>query len=128
MAAEGGQLQLNAFEPIIAHSLFKSIEHLTAGCKTLQINCIEGIIANLDVLEQRVRTSACLATALNPYLGYETATRVAKIALQENCSVADLVVEMELMSKETLDVLLSPETLTRPRMSAKADTWSKMRD
>jgi aspartate ammonia-lyase len=128
MAAEGGQLQLNAFEPIIAHSLFKSIEHLTAGCKTLQINCIEGIIANLDVLEQRVRTSACLATALNPYLGYETATRVAKIALQENCSVADLVVEMELMSKETLDVLLSPETLTRPRMSAKADAWSKMRD
>jgi aspartate ammonia-lyase len=126
MAAEGGQLQLNAFEPIIAHSLFKSIEHLTAGCRTLQVNCIEGITANLEVLDQRVRTSACLATALNPYLGYETATRVAKIALQENCSVADLVVEMELMSKETLDVLLSPENLTSPRVNIKAGALSKV--
>ncbi len=119
MAAEGGQLQLNAFEPIIAHSLFKSIEHLTAGCKTLKTHCVVGITANREVLAERVRTSAGLATALNPYLGYENATMIAKRALQENCSVADLVLELGLMDKETLDKILSPEVLTTPGILSK---------
>ena len=114
MAAEGGQLQLNAFEPIIAHSLFKSIQHLTAACDTLRTHCIVGITANVEVLAERVRTSAGLATALNPYLGYENATMIAKRALQENCSVADLVLELGLMDQETLEKILSPEVLTRP--------------
>jgi len=119
MAAEGGQLQLNAFEPIIAHSLFKSIEHLTAGCNTLKTHCVVGITANREVLAERVRTSAGLATALNPYLGYENATMIAKRALQENCSVADLVLELGLMDKETLDKILSPAVLTAPGIQSK---------
>lgn len=119
MAAEGGQLQLNAFEPIIAHSLFKSIHHLTAGCDTLKTHCILGITANREVLAERVRTSAGLATALNPYLGYENATMIAKRALQENCSVADLVLELGLIDKETLDKILSPAVLTAPGMQPK---------
>jgi aspartate ammonia-lyase len=119
MAAEGGQLQLNAFEPIIAHSLFKSIEHLAAGCNTLKTHCVVGITANREVLAERVRTSAGLATALNPYLGYENATMIAKRALQENCSVADLVLELGLMDKETLDKILSPAVLTSPGIQSK---------
>ena len=119
MAAEGGQLQLNAFEPIIAHSLFKSIEHLAAGCNTLKTHCVVGITANREVLAERVRTSAGLATALNPYLGYENATMIAKRALQENCSVADLVLELGLMDKETLDKILSPAVLTAPGIQSK---------
>ena len=119
MAAEGGQLQLNAFEPIIAHSLFKSIQHLTAGCITLKTHCVVGITANREVLAERVRTSAGLATALNPYLGYENATMIAKRALQENCSVADLVLELGLMDKETLEKILSPAVLTVPGIQPK---------
>jgi len=119
MAAEGGQLQLNAFEPIIAHSLFKSIQHLTAGCVTLKTHCVVGITANREVLAERVRTSAGLATALNPYLGYENATMIAKRALQENCSVADLVLELGLMDKETLEKILSPAVLTVPGIQPK---------
>ncbi len=115
MAAEAGQLQLNAFEPIIAHSLFKSIEHLTAGCRTLTRNCVVGITANRALLAERVRSSAGLATALNPYIGYENATRVAQEALRTGRSVAELVTELNLMKKEDLDAVLRPEVLTAPR-------------
>ncbi len=115
MAAEGGQLQLNAFEPIIAHSLFKSIEHLAAGCRTLTAHCVVGITANRELLAERVRTSAGLATALNPFIGYENATRVAQEALRSGRGVAELVEEMGLMSRADLDALLAPEVLTAPR-------------
>jgi aspartate ammonia-lyase len=115
MAAEGGQLQLNAFEPIIAHSLFKSVEHLAAGCRTLTAHCVVGITANRELLAERVRTSAGLATALNPYLGYENATRVAQEALRTGRGVAELVEEMGLMTREELETVLRPEVLTAPR-------------
>ncbi len=115
MAAEAGQLQLNAFEPIICHSLFKSIQHLEAGCLTLARNCVVGITANRHLLSERARLSAGLATALNPYIGYENATLVARRALETGRSVGGLVLEMGLMDKETLDALLRPEVLTRPR-------------
>ena len=115
MAAEGGQLQLNAFEPIIAHSLFKSIEHLAAGCRTLTAHCVRGITANRELLADRVRTSAGLATALNPHIGYENATRVAQEALRTGRGVAELVEEMGLMGRAELDAVLAPEVLTAPR-------------
>jgi aspartate ammonia-lyase len=115
MAAEGGQLQLNAFEPIIGHSLFKSIEHLKAGCRTLAANCVAGITANRELLAERVRQSAGLATALNPYIGYENATKVAREALRTGRSVADLVLEMGLLDQATLDSILRPNVLTAPR-------------
>ena len=115
MAAEGGQLQLNAFEPIIAHSLFKSIEHLSAGCRTLTAHCVRGITANRELLAERVRTSAGLATALNPHIGYENATKVAQEALRSGRGVAELVEEMGLMARADLDAMLAPEVLTAPR-------------
>ena len=114
MAAEGGQLQLNAFEPIIAQSLFHSIEHLSTGCLTLNVNCVQGITANRELLAERVRTSAGLATALNPYIGYENATLIAQRALQENRSVIELVLEMGLMDQDMLKKVLSPAVLTSP--------------
>ncbi len=117
MASEGGQLQLNAFEPIMAHSLFKSIEHLEAGCRTLTENCVKGITANRELLAERVRTSAGLATALNPHIGYQNATMVAREALRSGRSVTDIVLEKGLMSAEQLAVALRPEVLTAPRSS-----------
>jgi aspartate ammonia-lyase len=115
MASEAGQLQLNAFEPIIGHSLFKSIQHLEAGCLTLARNCVVGITANRELLAERVRSSAGLATALNPYIGYENATRVAQEALRTGRGVAELVLEMGLMDKASLEAVLRPEVLTAPR-------------
>ncbi|MBI3900424.1 MAG: aspartate ammonia-lyase [Gammaproteobacteria bacterium] len=114
MAAEAGQLQLNAFEPIIAHSLFKSLQHLREACFTLANNCVAGITANREKLENNVRMSAALATALNPYIGYEKASRVAKEAQRTGRPVAELVLEMGYLSQEELDQLMRPETLTAP--------------
>ena len=117
MASEGGQLQLNAFEPIIGHSLFKSIEHLAAGCRTLTENCVKGITANRELLAERVRSSAGLATALNPHIGYQNATWVAREALRSGRSVTELVLEKGLMTREELDKALRPDVLTAPRVS-----------
>jgi aspartate ammonia-lyase len=114
-AAEAGQLQLNAFEPIIAHSLFKSVNHLRSGCLTLAERCVKGITANRERLEQYVKNSIGVVTALNPYIGYANATAIAQEALTTNSSVVDLVLAKKLLTKEQLDQILQPEVLTRPR-------------
>ncbi|MHB9838311.1 aspartate ammonia-lyase [Paraburkholderia terrae] len=114
MAAEAGQLQLNAFEPIIAHSLFKSIQHLAAGCTTLADRCVRGIIANEERLRASVEQSIGIVTALNPYIGYANATQIARNALETGESVYDLVLARGLLSKADLDGILDPLNLTSP--------------
>ena len=114
-AAEAGQLQLNAFEPIIAHSLFKSVTHLSKGCLTLAERCVSGITANRERLRASVENSIGVVTALNPYIGYANATEVAQQALMTGKSVYDLVLEKKLLSKERLDEILQPDVLTKPR-------------
>jgi aspartate ammonia-lyase len=114
-AAEAGQLQLNAFEPIIAHSLFKSVTHLRNGCLTLAERCVKGITANREHLRASVENSIGVVTALNPYIGYANATDVAQEALATGRSVYELVLEKKLLSKERLDEILQPDVLTRPR-------------
>ncbi len=114
-AAEAGQLQLNAFEPIIAHSLFKSLKHLRAGCLTLVERCVRGITANREHLRHSVERSIGIVTALNPHIGYDNATAVAQEALITGKSVYDLVLEKGLLTKSELDEILQPEVLTKPR-------------
>lgn len=113
LAAEGGQLQLNAFEPIIVHSLFESLTHLRAGCTVLAERCIVGITANREHLRRNVEHSIGLVTALSPHIGYEMATSVAKQASETGRGVAELVLERGLLTKEQLNTILKPENLTR---------------
>ena len=113
-AAEAGQLQLNAFEPIIAHSLFKSVSHLRNGCLTLADRCVAGITANTEHLRASVANSIGIVTALNPYIGYAHATAVAQEAHASGGSVYDIVLARKLLTKQQLDQILRPETLTRP--------------
>jgi aspartate ammonia-lyase len=110
-AAEAGQLQLNAFEPIIAHALFESITHLEMGCRTLAERCVGGITANVSHLRAQVQNSIGLATALNPIFGYAQATAVAQEAAATGRTVRDIVLSRGLMSEEQLDEILSPEAL-----------------
>jgi len=114
-AAEAGQLQLNAFEPIIAHSLFKSVTHLRNGCLTLAERCVTGITANRERLRAVVENSIGVVTALNPYIGYANATAVAQQALTTGKSVYDLVLEKNLLSRGQLEEILRPDVLTKPR-------------
>jgi aspartate ammonia-lyase len=115
LAAEAGQLQLNAFEPIIAHSLFKSLYHLAAGCRTLGERCVKGITANRERARHLLDQSTALVTALTPFIGYARSTEIAQEALATGAPVYDLVLQKKLMGREELDKLLSPEMLTRPR-------------
>jgi aspartate ammonia-lyase len=114
LAAEAGQLELNVFEPVIVQSLFESIEMLKNGMETLVHKCIENITANKEYCRLLVENSIGLVTALNPVLGYETSTALAKEALEKDKGVYDLVLEKKLLSKEELDKILSPENMIKP--------------
>ncbi len=124
MAAEAGQLQLNAFEPVICVALTQSIRQMTAACRTLRSNCVEGITANEVLLALRVQSSASLATALTPRIGYEASAKIAKEALRSGRPVVELVVELELMSREEAMALLRPDVLTRPSARQALDALS----
>jgi aspartate ammonia-lyase len=119
-AAEGGQLQLNAFEPIIAHSLFEGIRHLTHGCRTLRERCVVGITANREHVRRLVENSIGLVTALNPYIGYERATAVAQEAHATGKSVFELVREKGWLTADALERILCPEVLAQaPSVNAR---------
>lgn len=111
LAAEAGQLELNVMEPVIVQSLFESIEMLKNGMVTLNYRCIKGITANEEHCRKMVENSIGLVTALNPVLGYEVCSSLAREALENDRSVYDLVLEQNLLSKEELDNLLSPENM-----------------
>ena len=118
MAAEAGQLQLNAFEPVIAHSLFKSLAHLAAACRTLWERCVAGITANRERARRFVDESTALVTALTPYIGYARASELAQEALASGRRVSELVLEKKLMSREQLETVMRPEVLTLPHYDA----------
>lgn len=114
LAAEGGQLELNVFEPVIVQSLFESIEMLKNGMRTLKYKCIDGITANEARCRSLVENSIGIVTALNPVLGYETSTQLAKEALDKNIGLYELVLQKKLLTKEKLDDILKPENMISP--------------
>jgi len=114
MASEAGQLQLNAFEPIMGWSLHKSITHLARACITLQTNCVAGIEANHELLARRVRESVTLVTALNPIIGYEKAALIAKTAIASGAPIDEVAQSLGILTREQMEALLVPEKLTQP--------------
>ena len=115
LAAEAGQLELNAFEPVIARSLMMSIGYLRRGCLTMTDNCILGITANEALLRKTVENSIGLVTALTPKIGYERATEVAKLAQANDASVKDTVIELGYLSESEFAAILGDlEALTGP--------------
>lgn len=116
LASEGGQLELNVFEPIIAYDLFTSIEMLSNAISTLRKRCIDGITANEEVCRRMVTNSIGIVTALNPHLGYEKTSALAKEALQTGRSLGELVLEKGYMTEEKLNEVLSPANMIRPSL------------
>jgi len=115
LAAEAGQLELNVMEPVIVQSLFESIEMLKNGMSVLRYRTIEGITANKEHLEQMVRNSIGIVTALNPVLGYENSSSIAKEALETGKSVYDLTLERGLLTEKEIKDILSPENMLKPQ-------------
>ncbi len=112
-AAEAGQLELNVMEPVIAQSIFESMEMLKNGMVTLRHRCIDGITANEKVCRSMVENSIGLVTALGPELGYETCSSLAKEALENDRSLYELVLEKKLLTKDKLDKILAPENMVK---------------
>lgn len=111
IACEGGQLQLNVFEPLVAYKLFTSINMMRRSFYTLAEKCVKGITANEDVCMDNILNSVTIVTSLNPILGYEKCSAIAKEALDTNRRVYDIVLEQELFTKEELTELLHPRNM-----------------
>lgn len=114
LAAEAGQLELNAFEPVIFYKLFESLVCLKNAVKTLTENCITGIRSNRARCEELLDESVGTVTALCPYLGYKQSAELAKEALKTNRKIKDLVREKHLLDDELLEKILNPFAMTEP--------------
>ena len=119
MAAEAGQLELNAFEPIIFYCLFQSIDTLAYAVNTFVENCVKGITANEERCRQLVENSVGIVTALSPHIGYMKAAELAKEALKNNVPIRQLVLDRRILNKEELDEILDVWGMTEPGISGR---------
>ena len=118
MAAEGGQLQLNVFEPVIAACIFEAQTLFINAARTLRVHCVEGITANEDIVRHYVEYSIGTVTALNPVIGYERATELATEAMKTGRGIMELIREKKILTEEQIARVLDPEAMTgqgRPR-------------
>lgn len=115
IASEAGQLELNVMEPIMAFSLFNGINRLGKGLRALQDRCVAGISANAERCRQLVAQSIGIVTALLPHIGYEKAAAIAKDALESGKNVVDLAIEQNLLDREQIAHILSPENMLQPQ-------------
>ena len=107
-ASEAGQLELNAFEPIIFRCLFESLDTLCNGVAIFIKDCISEITVNQIQCKTHLNRSIGIITALCPYIGYTRASHLAKKALSKNRNIRDIVIEENIMSEEEVDKLLEP--------------------
>lgn len=114
MASEAAQLELNVMEPVLVHSLVESALWMTRAFDTLRVECIDGITANAEHCRYLVEHSIGIVTALKPFIGYANSTEVAKEALEKGCSVYQLVLDKQLLTKEQLDKIFDPVNMIRP--------------
>ena len=124
MAAEAGQLELNAFEPVLFYKIFESIDTMTGAVRTLIDNCISGITANRERCAALVESSVSIATALCPYIGYKKSAEIAKKSLDTGVSVRELVLKEGLMTEEQINENLDLYAMTQPGHQAE---FKKMR-
>ena len=118
LAAEAGQLQLNAMEPLIAFKLFESLNLLQNAVIMFKEKCIDTVQANAEHCTTQVYQSIGIITALNPYLGYETTTRLAKAAFEEHKNILDMIRAEQLLPEQQLQEILSPRQMLHPHQSA----------
>lgn len=119
MAAEAGQLELNAFEPIIFYCLFQSIDTIAYAVNTFVDNCVIGITANETRCRYFVENSVGIITAICPYVGYQKAAEIAKEAIKTGESVRKLIIETGLLTKEQMDEIMDPVQMTESGISGK---------
>jgi len=112
MAAEAGQLELNAFEPVLFYNLFENIETLEGAARTFTDNCIVGITANKDRCRELLESSVGIVTALCPYIGYKKSADIAKLSLKTGMPVRRLILEKGILEEKEIDSILDLMSMT----------------
>jgi len=112
-AASGGNLELNQFMPLIAHSLLESIELLSNAAEMLRTHCIQDLKANEEQCQRNVLNSTALITAVIPIIGYEKASEIAKTANEEQITIKQAILNSNLINEQTINELISPEAVCR---------------
>src|SRR6185503_15032445 len=112
MAAEGGQLQLNVFEPVIAACIFEAQTMFINAARTLRTECVDGITANPDVCRHYVEFSIGTVTALNPIIGYERSTELAAEAMKTGRGIMELIREKKVLTDQQIAEVLDPISMT----------------
>jgi len=110
-----GNFELNVYKPAIIYNLLQSVRLLTDGCRSFGEKCVAGITANESVIDQHVRNSLMLVTALNPYIGYDKAAQIAKKAHLEGTTLKDAAVALGFLSPEEFDRIVIPAKMTGPQ-------------
>lgn len=118
MAAEGGQLELNAFEPVIFYNLFESLRTLKGAVDTFINNCVLGITANKERMENMVENSVGIITAICPHVGYSLAAEIAKESIITGRAVRELLLEKNVLDEGKIEKILDPFSMTNPGISA----------
>src|SRR5690625_95655 len=117
-ASEAGQFELNVMEPVLVYNLLDSVKVMTNVLGVFRELCIAGIEANIEQLEHYVNTAIGIITAINPHIGYESATEIAREAFTTGKPVRDICLEKNVLSEEDLDKILNPKEMTKPGISA----------
>jgi aspartate ammonia-lyase len=119
LGVENGQLELNVMEPVMAFNIFNSLSYLTNAVNTFNSLCVQGLKANSEQCEKWLEHSVGVVTALLPHIGYEKASMVAKEAYKSKQPVREIILENKLLTKEKMDIILSPEEMTQPGIAGK---------
>ena len=114
LASEAGQLELNVMEPVLVYNLLQSLEIMKQGFTVFRLHCIDGIQANVDRCREYVERSVGMITALNPHLGYEVVSRIAREAIQTGKPVRELCLLYNVLTEEELNIILDPYQMTEP--------------
>ncbi|QOR68738.1 aspartate ammonia-lyase [Cytobacillus suaedae] len=117
LASEAGQLELNVMEPVLVFNLLQSISIMNNAFRTFTDNCLKGIKANEERLKEYVEKSAGVLTAVNPHIGYEVASRIAREAILNGVPVRELCLRYDVLSEEELNIILDPYEMTNPGIS-----------
>ena len=119
MASEAGQLQLNVMEPVIASSLFESIQIMQNACLVLKNKCVDGITANPEICLKNVMNSIAIVTFLDPVLGHEKCDEIGKICAKTGKNVSEVAIDLGLVTQAELNEIFSTENMLNPKYLGK---------
>ena len=112
IAASDGDLQLNAYEPVVGLAIFESQKLMTNTMKAFRVQCVDGITVNEEVHKRNMETTIGIVTALNPVLGHHVGDELAKESIKTGKGILELVREKKLLTEKQIEEIMSPENMT----------------